>query len=324
MHVATTDAARCRPADGLAGLLEPLDETAFLRDRLGVEPVLIKGPTARFTALFGWDVLNDGLAAQRADPARMHLVRASQGVSLASCAEAVPQLAPRGRPTRLVPERIQAALDAGATLVIDGTEELHAPLRELVAAVERSLRCLVQANLYVNLGGAEPGFHTHWDDHDVVVLQCEGAKHWDVYPPTAAYPVGVLSDPPPPSPADLAWSGLVERGDLLYLPRGWWHTVTAVPGSPSAHLSLSARLPSTGDLLRRLLARLAADEPVLRRDLPRFTDGEHWYAELRTVLTRAVSEPGLLEKLAADLDCGPPTRPRFDLPHGAPASTPRT
>ncbi|MDG4800207.1 cupin domain-containing protein [Micromonospora sp. WMMD980] len=319
-----TDAAPCRPADGLAGLLKPLDETAFLRDRLGVEPVLVKGLDERFTALFGWDVLNEALAAQRADPSRMHLVRASQGVSLASCAEAVPQLAPRGRPSRLVPDRLQAALEAGATLAVDGAEELHAPLRELVAAVERSLRCLVQANLYVNLGGAEPGFHTHWDDHDVIVLQCEGAKHWDVYAPTIAHPVGVLSDPPPPSKSDVAWSGLVERGDLLYLPRGWWHTVKAIPGSPSAHLSLSARLPSTADLLRRLLARLAADEPVLRRDLPRFTDGERWYAELRTVLTRAVSEPGLLEKLAADLDSGAPDRPRFRLPQGGARPTPPT
>ncbi|MFC9326835.1 JmjC domain-containing protein [Kitasatospora sp. NPDC057015] len=326
MDELTSDEGECPPAGGLAGLLHPLTEPEFLRHRLGTEPVLIRGEDERFRGLFGWDDLNEILAAHRADATRTHLVRSAGGIALATCSRPVPQLAPRGRPSRLDPELLQQALAAGATLVVDGIEEMHAPLRTLVAGVERSLGALVQANLYANLGGAAQGFHTHWDDHDVLVLQTEGAKHWDLHPPTLDHPVGVLSDPPRPAEGVTSWSGELTRGDVLYLPRGWWHTVRAVPGRPSAHLTLGSRLPSAGDLLRRLLVRLAVEQPAVRRDLPRFADertAADWYAQLRGALTDAVAEPGLLEKLAAELDEGAPARARFTLPHGIPGEAPR-
>ncbi|MFD8428547.1 JmjC domain-containing protein [Streptomyces coelicoflavus] len=321
MDTLIAGASNCAAAEGLAGLLSPLTESEFLRDRLGVEPVLIRGRERRFTGLFGWSRLNDILASQRADPARVHLVRAADGMSLASCCEPVPQLARRGRPTRLRPDRLDQELAAGATLVVDGIEELHPPLRDLVEGVESSLGALVQANLYVNLGGAQQGFHTHWDDHDVLVLQTEGTKHWDIHPPTTEHPVGVLSDPPRPAPGAVSWSGELTDGDVLYLPRGWWHTVRAVEGAPSAHLTLGTRLPSAGDLLRRLLVHLVGVHGIVRQDLPRFADADRadgWYTDLRQVLTAAATEPGLLEKLAAELDAGAPVRPRFTLPHRGP------
>ncbi|MGX6601631.1 JmjC domain-containing protein [Micromonosporaceae bacterium Da 78-11] len=320
MKALTEETGRCDPATGLSGLLGPLGEKAFLSNHLGIEPLLVRGSGSRFQDVFDWAALNEILAAVRADAARIHLVRAAQGVSLASCVEMVPQLAPRGRPNRLRPDLLQHALDDGATLVVDGAEELHPPLRGLVTEIERSLGTLVQANLYVNLGGAAPGFHTHWDDHDVLVLQVEGAKHWTIHAPTQDFPVGRLSDPTPPAADTPAyWSGELTQGDVLSLPRGWWHHVEAVPGSPSAHLTLSARLPSAGDLLRRLLTHVATHETAARRDLPRFADpatAERWYEHLRTALVEVVREPGLLEKLAAELDGGAPARPRFGLPNG--------
>ncbi|WP_189382352.1 cupin domain-containing protein [Streptosporangium nondiastaticum] len=320
MHTLEAGAAHCAPADGLAGLLSPLTEQEFLRDRLGTEPVVIRGREGRFRGLFGWSRLNELLASTRTDASRIHLVRSADGVPLASCAEPVPQLSPRGRPSRLRPERLYETLHAGSTLAIDGVEELHAPLRALVTAVEGSLRSLVQANLYVNLGGAPQGFHTHWDDHDVLVLQAEGAKHWDIHPPTEEHPVGVLSDPPPPAVGAATWSGDLTEGDVLYLPRGWWHTVRAVEGRPSLHLTLGTRLPSAGDLLRRLLVHLARSHPLVRQDLPRFAAADRaqdWYAALREVLVTAAREPGLLEELAERAGGGAPHRPQFTLPDTA-------
>ncbi|MFF4104220.1 cupin domain-containing protein [Streptomyces sp. NPDC001903] len=325
METLEAGAERCAPADGLAGLLSPLAETEFLRHRLATAPVVIRGREGRFRDLFGWSQLNEVLAAARTDASRIHLVRSADGVPLASCAEPVPQLSPRGRPARLRPDRLYETLSAGSTLVVDGIEELHAPLRALVTAVEGALRSLVQANLYVNLGGAEQGFHTHWDDHDVFILQVEGAKHWDVHPPTEEYPVGVLSTPPPPAEGAATWSGELTEGDVLYLPRGWWHTVKAVEGRPSAHLTLGTRLPSAGDLLRRLLGHLARSHPLVRQGLPRFTTEEgarDWYEALREVLVTAAREPGLLEELAGQADGGAPVRPRFALPHRRPATDP--
>ncbi|MFE6229058.1 MULTISPECIES: JmjC domain-containing protein [unclassified Streptomyces] len=314
LHDAGT--AVCVPEDGLRGLISPLDEKRFLASHLGVRPLLCRGTPDRFADVFGWDALNALLASTRVDPSRMHLVRAARGIGLASCAEPVPQLAPRGRPTRLRPDALTAALADGATLAVDGAEELHPPLRTLVRGVEDSLRNLVQANLYANLGGAPQGFDTHWDDHDVIILQVAGSKNWDLRPPTLSHPVGELTRPPKPLPSDPGWSGTLTAGDVLYLPRGWWHTVRAADG-PSLHLTLSSRLPSAADLLRRLLRRLATEQPVVRQDLPRFADPEtadRWYADLRTALVDAVREPGLLERLAEEAGERAPARPEFTLP----------
>ncbi|MEU8708319.1 cupin domain-containing protein [Streptomyces sp. NPDC048565] len=325
METLEASAHDCTAADGLAGLLSPLAEPEFLRHRLGSEPVVIRGRERRFRGLFGWPQLNEVLAAARTDASRIHLVRSADGVPLTSCAEPVPQLSPRGRPSRLRPDRLYETLSAGSTLVIDGIEELHAPLRALVTAVEGSLRSPLQANLYVNLGGAEQGFHTHWDDHDVFILQAEGAKHWDIHPPTEDYPVGVLSAPARPAENAATWSGELTDGDVLYLPRGWWHTVKAVEGRPSVHLTLGTRLPSAGDLLRRLLVHLARNHSLVRQDLPRFTEADHardWYEALREVLVATACEPGLLDKLAREADGGPAVRPQFSLPYHWPVTDP--
>ena len=319
MEVLTTQGPAL-PADGdLGDLLAPLDARSFLRDRLGRRPFVIRGAARRFASVFGWQDLNRILETSRVDPARMHLVDPAGRKTLAACAEAVPQLASRGPAARFVPGRLHEALRSGATLVVDGAEELHHPLRDVCATVERALRCPVQANLYANLGGGPPGFSTHWDDHDVLVLQVEGSKHWDIHRPTADHPVGVLSNPPvPEAGCDPYWSGELTDGDLLSLPRGWWHNVSPVAG-PSVHLTLGARLPSAGDLLRRLMAHLATEHAVLRHDLPRFAepvDSARWFDELRQTLVKAVETPGVLEELAAVLDRGPSARPAMALPDG--------
>ncbi|MET9966846.1 cupin domain-containing protein [Streptomyces sp. NPDC006356] len=304
---------------GLGRLIAPLEEDVFLRDHLGRHPLLLTGRPGRFGALFGWPDLNECLAASRVDPARMHLTRATRGVPVTSCAESVPQLAARGRPLRLRPDRVREALQEGATLVVDGVEELHPRLRTLVASVEQSLGTLVQANLYANLGDAAEGFGIHWDDHDVLVIQAAGAKHWEVHAPTQEAPVGVLSAPEPPTGRSPYWTGTLTDGDVLYLPRGWWHRVSPGDG-PSLHLTLGARLPSVGDLLRRLLRHIAAEQPVARYDLPRFAD-EHtaalFYGELRAMLAKSIDEQGLLERLADEVcRAAVAERPVFTLPYG--------
>ncbi|MFH9090853.1 JmjC domain-containing protein [Streptomyces sp. NPDC017673] len=41
--------------------------------------------------------------------------------------------------------------------------------------MERELRTRLQANLYASWTGTE-GFGVHWDDHDTITVQLNGAK----------------------------------------------------------------------------------------------------------------------------------------------------
>jgi ribosomal protein L16 Arg81 hydroxylase len=68
-------------------------------------------------------------------------------------------------------------------------------------------------------------------------------------------------------PAEPEWSGVLEPGDALYLPRCWWHGVQGTGGT-SLHLSFGFQR-RTGMTYLGWLITLLRREPAFRVDLPR-------------------------------------------------------
>ncbi|MGW9497833.1 JmjC domain-containing protein [Streptomyces prasinus] len=67
---------------------------------------------------------------------------------------------------------------------------------------------------------------------------------------------------------------VLNTGDMLYLPRGWWHAVSASEGVHSLHLTCGMQTATGADLLQWLSEDLRRGTTV-RSDLPRFgTEGE--------------------------------------------------
>lgn len=60
-------------------------------------------------------------------------------------------------------------------MVLDAVDKLHPGVQDLAEALERHFRTDIQANLYASWHPTE-AFGIHWDDHDTVVFQLEGAK----------------------------------------------------------------------------------------------------------------------------------------------------
>jgi ribosomal protein L16 Arg81 hydroxylase len=291
-----------------SNLISPLDMSTFLSDKLGKSPVLVRGLPDRFSSLFTWADINETLASQRLDPNRTHVVQGGQSSAL-PLAEAVPQLGPRGRPLRLRPAALNSAMAAGAGLVIDAIEEAEAKLRRLTTDIERVLGSHAQANLYANVAGGSDAFGMHWDDHEVFVLQVEGEKQWEIYGLTMPVPLGGLSQPPQPREAPVQLT--LRRGDLLYLPRGWWHRVTA--SAETAHLSIGIRLPTGIDVLSRLTKR-AANRSSVRSDIPRDKTYESWLASLRADIHELLTADNVLEDIVTELLNSAPSRPHYALP----------
>ncbi|MFE9468624.1 JmjC domain-containing protein [Streptomyces virginiae] len=95
-------------------------------------------------------------------------------------------------------------------------------------------------------------FGIHWDDHDTVVFQLEGAKRWNLYGATRADPLRLdVEAPEKPGGPPLA-EVILQAGDMLYVPRGWWHAVAATQGR-SLHLTCGLT-PVTGHHLLVWLA----------------------------------------------------------------------
>jgi len=175
--------------------------------------------------------------------------------------EVVPELgAPR---RRLSKRRFYAELKAGATLVVNGFENYSPAALRLGAAVRRFRGAATAGNAYLSIGGRGT-FGRHWDTHDVFALQLIGRKRWQVFPATFPLPLGmhrseVVGGACSPQPI---MDCMLEAGDMLYVPRGWWHHVLPTEG-PSLHLSIGTYAPTVHDYVswacaRHLPAALAA------------------------------------------------------------------
>ncbi|MFJ3906225.1 JmjC domain-containing protein [Streptomyces sp. NPDC090025] len=81
--------------------------------------------------------------------------------------------------TALVPGYLHSAVERGATLVISHLEALDERIMLLCEAFEYQLRARAWVNCYIT-AGANSAFDVHSDDHDALILQLLGTKHWEV------------------------------------------------------------------------------------------------------------------------------------------------
>ena len=171
------------------------------------------------------------------------------------------------RRRRLVKDRFTRLMTGGATLVINRMEVFSAAARRLCAEVERFAGYQTTANGYITFGG-QGTFGKHWDVHDVFALQLIGAKRWKVFPPTFPYPLsnhtnGQIRHQCPPTPV---LDCLLETGDLLYIPRGWWHQTTPLD-QPSFHLSVGLFVPTLFDYVMWVCSRFLPQDQIARKGL---------------------------------------------------------
>jgi hypothetical protein len=191
-------------------------------------------------------------------------------------------------------------VERGASLVMNDVDSLTPGLAGVSEALEGAGLGKAQANVYVSFQ-SHKAFPAHYDTHDVWAVQVEGEKTWNIWEGRADYPL------PHPIFRNLgqahheqAKGKLRERvvlraGDLLYLPRGWYHDALAEEAT-SVHISYGVHAPLGMDLVNILLERALYDGEF-RKPLPR-QDGS---AAARFALTtRAGQLGGRLAELCRD------------------------
>ncbi|MPW65021.1 hypothetical protein C0160_08640 [Moraxella catarrhalis] len=96
--------------------------------------------------------------------------------------------------------------------------------------------------------GEKSSFRPHWDSRDIFVLQTVGKKRWLIYPPSFKNPLYMHKSlhlgEQYPCPTDPIMDIILEEGDILYLPRGYWHDPLPL-GMETVHLTI-AIYPATG------------------------------------------------------------------------------
>lgn len=178
------------------------------------------------------------------------------------------------------------ALADGATLIINNAHQRFKPIRRINAEVGKALASQAQTNLYFSQPG-HGGFATHYDTHDVLVLQVSGAKSWKIYEPTTVHPLFVAKahDRKPPLEAPYLETTL-SAGDILYVPRGHWHSAFAEQQS-SLHLTVGLVQPTGVDFMNWLAAELT-ESPKWRQSWHSAPDRH--FSKLATELISRLSD----------------------------------
>jgi len=215
--------------------------------------------------------------------------------------------------------------DAGASLVLSQFHETHPPLADFCRGLERLFLHGVQANIYLTPPGAQ-GFRTHFDTHDVFVLQVEGRKRWRVWD----------GEPLPRPTRRTPWPGnmlpqgepheiMMSPGDVLYIPRGVMHDAATLPGERSLHVTLGLLEASWAQAIRSLADELEISDPMMRESVPTWRIGEAELFDGLAARLNAMAAPEhagrltnlLLKQLAADRQPLPARGLFAPMPEGA-------
>lgn len=298
-------------------LLSPLTVEEFLTNFWGQTFKHVPGTPDKFSSLFPWQRLNEALEQHRLDFPRIRLTRDGERLRPGSYISHSYPGRKRVAVPRLRYDKLTQELNNGATLVLDAVDELYEPLRALAEALELSFHERIQINAYAGWKTSR-GFDLHWDDHDVFILQVTGRKQWMVHGMTMAYPLA--GDPKEPKPTGPPlWDHILEAGDLLYIPRGFWHVAYPL-NEPTLHLTVGVHNRAGLDLLQWLVNKMRSHE-TFRMDLPRFATRETIQAHLMQMRSELLAEwdDDILNRYFADLDANAVSRPHLSLPVAEPS-----
>lgn len=312
----------------LDDILHPITPAQFLAEYDDRKPLYIPaGDDARKREVLTWAAWN-GLLNQTAiwSASSLRLLRDHQAVPAEQYC--LPIHTPGGLVMRPSAAKVEVFMSAGASLVGNEVTNLHPPVTAVAAALGSAYGAQVGANVYCSFQGVR-AFGTHYDNHHVFVIQTEGEKVWNLYQNRAENPVDNPADTPETrlffeqTRGPVAQEVTMRPGDVLYLPRGWYHDALAKDG-PSLHITFSVA-PLYGRILFQLLDHAAMQNPAFRAYLPPADrDGGvalgRRVAEMSDYLARILASPAFLDEVIMAQERLVIRPPAYTLPERKPVT----
>jgi ribosomal protein L16 Arg81 hydroxylase len=288
-------------------VLAPIGAARFLSENWTKKPLYLNGEAGRFERLFAWSDLNQILTWHSPPQPQVRLFQEGVMVDVRRYIDG-----PVGN-LRLNPGGLIAMLAQGATMIMDGVQEVSPTVHDLTSSFEDALGCPCAANLYAGWR-TQRGFNVHWDAHEAFVLQLSGRKRWQVFGQTRIDPLAddIETAQPPKTPP--IWEGVLSDGDVLYLPRGFWHVAFPLD-EPSLHMTWSAHT-FTGAEFLQWWAPLLRRHPEARRSLTGLADPKErkaYAAKLAALLAASVEADPLGQFVRTRQSVRRP-KPRITLP----------
>lgn len=231
----------------LSNILYPFNISLFHSDFYTKSCLHLPGCADKFSDLFTWDSLNNLLNYAPVPHPTIKLVRLKTPIYAKDHIAIIEECR------------------RGATLIIEQTHHYDPKIYDLASGLAKDLCEPVQVNLYYSQKDIK-GYDLHYDTHDVFILQVYGKKLWKIYEPTIDFPLFNQKYHGKTPPKKLLFNIVLNSGDALYLPRGFWHEAIAVEES-SLHLTVGI-LARTGINFLSWLVDELREDPLWRTAFP--------------------------------------------------------
>lgn len=233
---------------GFDYLLGSVSQDEFFEKYWGKRAVIIPGDETRFSEIFSWDEVNHFLNYSRTNFDGIRLLLEKKELPRRELANA------------------KNYLEKGATLVINGVNQIDPVVSRFSSFIGRELNTPINTNCYASYTSKQ-GFDTHFDEHDVFIVQVEGSKLWAVFEPTIEHPLHIQALNKGDAPtSDPYIECELKKGDVLYIPRGHWHH--AVAATPSVHLTVGPESRSGVEYLQWAVSQMMHGDKFFRQDIP--------------------------------------------------------
>lgn len=204
--------------------------------------------------------------------------------------------------TRLVPHKLEERLSTGATLVLNRLERKIPSIGRVCSELSRITSEKTVANGYVAFGG-QGTFGKHWDTHDVFAVQLLGQKLWRVYRPTFELPLPTQRsrDFKQDCPLEPVIEQLMKPGDILYLPRGWWHEALPIENTPTFHIAAGIHTAKAVDYVQWAMQEVMPKHIEARRSFTIAGSNESTIQALVSRISKEVMDPELIGRFVSEL-----------------------
>ncbi|EOQ67167.1 MULTISPECIES: JmjC domain-containing protein [Acinetobacter calcoaceticus/baumannii complex] len=151
---------------------------------------------------------------------------------------------------RIIKDSFNNLMLNGATLVLNRIDTKSTKINKLTKAISHFVKEKAVANGYIAFGG-NGTFAKHWDTHDVFAIQLIGRKQWKLFAPTFNLPLQnqTSKERKHECPETPVFDEILEAGDILYIPRGWWHEALPIEQEETFHIAVGVHTAHITDYL---------------------------------------------------------------------------
>jgi ribosomal protein L16 Arg81 hydroxylase len=280
------------PPSTLADLVAPLSEPEFLGLLRRRELAYRSGANGdRYAPLLGWPALRRMIEAGNYPNKRPDDIRVTKD----SITVPADRWTTKGKADA---EKLAKFLASGFSIVVLHLDELVPALGAVCEEIRSRTLEGALVGAVVTSGTGAGAFKVHYDPEDLVILQVEGTKRWQIFGSPVSNPLRRMPKQSPPE-SEPIFDEVLEPGDLLFVPSGNWHHCESGL-STSVRLGIFFLPPTSWHAANEILRPFLSEE-LFRTPLTRLDGGsalEEVEAEVKSRLIEKIGELKLNEFIA--------------------------